>query len=196
MLLLGIVKKNAIMMIDFALEAERNEGLDPKTAIHRAGLLRFRPILMTTLAALFGALPMAIGLGAGSELRRPLGISIVGGLCVSQILNLFSTPVIYLYLDRLRRQPAARAGVAPGVNSQYPKGLFGGGVAPGAPVPVAGAAPPGRGCDRRRRHGGPARRKRLSRRTGAAGRHRRSNRDVGRPRKRRRRRLPRWATAS
>jgi multidrug efflux pump subunit AcrB len=106
-LLLGIVKKNAIMMIDFALEAERKEGLDPKTAIHRAALLRFRPILMTTLAALFGALPMAIGLGAGSELRRPLGISIVGGLCVSQILNLFSTPVIYLYLDRLRRDRAA-----------------------------------------------------------------------------------------
>jgi multidrug efflux pump subunit AcrB len=105
-LLIGIVKKNAIMMIDFALEAERVEGLDPKTAIHRAALLRFRPILMTTLAALFGALPMAIGLGAGSELRRPLGISSVGGLCVSQVLNLFSTPVIYLYLDRLRRQPA------------------------------------------------------------------------------------------
>jgi hydrophobe/amphiphile efflux-1 (HAE1) family protein len=112
-LLLGIVKKNAIMMIDFALEAERNEGLDPKQAIHRAALLRFRPILMTTLAALFGALPMAIGLGAGSELRRPLGISIVGGLCVSQILNLFSTPVIYLYLDRLRRQPSRAAAVAP-----------------------------------------------------------------------------------
>jgi multidrug efflux pump len=105
-LLLGIVKKNAIMMIDFALEAERTEGLDPKAAIHKAALLRFRPILMTTLAALFGALPMAIGLGAGSELRRPLGISIVGGLCVSQILNLFSTPVIYLYLDRLRRDRA------------------------------------------------------------------------------------------
>jgi hydrophobe/amphiphile efflux-1 (HAE1) family protein len=104
-LLLGIVKKNAIMMIDFALHAERNEGLDPKAAIHKACLLRFRPILMTTMAALFGALPMAIGLGAGSELRRPLGISIVGGLCVSQILNLFSTPVIYLYLDRLRREP-------------------------------------------------------------------------------------------
>jgi multidrug efflux pump len=106
-LLIGIVKKNAIMMIDFALEAERGEGLDPKAAIHKAALLRFRPILMTTLAALFGALPMAIGLGAGSELRRPLGISIVGGLCVSQILNLFTTPVIYLYLDRLRRDRAA-----------------------------------------------------------------------------------------
>jgi hydrophobe/amphiphile efflux-1 (HAE1) family protein len=105
-LLLGIVKKNAIMMIDFALEAERKEGLDPKEAIHRACLLRFRPILMTTLAALFGAVPLALGLGAGSELRRPLGITIVGGLCVSQLLNLFSTPVIYLYLDRLRRDHA------------------------------------------------------------------------------------------
>jgi len=103
-LLLGIVKKNAIMMIDFALEAERAEGLDPRTAIHRACLLRFRPILMTTLAALFGAVPLAIGLGAGSELRRPLGISIVGGLCVSQLLNLFTTPVVYLVLDRLRRR--------------------------------------------------------------------------------------------
>jgi multidrug efflux pump subunit AcrB len=106
-LLLGIVKKNAIMMIDFALEAERTERLHPKEAIHRACLLRFRPILMTTLAALFGAVPLAIGFGAGSELRRPLGITIVGGLCVSQLLNLFSTPVIYLYLDRLRRDHAA-----------------------------------------------------------------------------------------
>ncbi len=106
-LLLGIVKKNAIMMIDFALEAERAEGLPPEEAIRRACLLRFRPILMTTLAALFGAVPLAIGFGAGSELRRPLGITIVGGLCFSQLLNLFSTPVIYLYLDRLRRDRAA-----------------------------------------------------------------------------------------
>ena len=108
-LLLGIVKKNAIMMIDFALEAERAEGLDPKEAIHRACLLRFRPILMTTLAALFGAMPLAIGFGAGSELRRPLGIAIVGGLAASQLLNLFTTPVIYLFLDRLRLKTGRRA---------------------------------------------------------------------------------------
>jgi multidrug efflux pump len=109
-LLLGIVKKNAIMMIDFALEAERGQGMEPKEAIHRACLLRFRPILMTTLAALFGAVPLAVGMGAGSELRRPLGIAIVGGLAASQVLNLFTTPVIYLYLDRLRldRRRAAR----------------------------------------------------------------------------------------
>jgi hydrophobe/amphiphile efflux-1 (HAE1) family protein len=107
-LLLGIVKKNAIMMIDFALEAERAENLDPKEAIRRACLMRFRPILMTTMAALFGAVPLAIGFGAGSELRRPLGVSIVGGLCLSQLLNLFTTPVIYLTLDRLRVRSHAR----------------------------------------------------------------------------------------
>ncbi|HEY1270675.1 MAG TPA: efflux RND transporter permease subunit, partial [Terriglobales bacterium] len=108
-LLIGIVKKNAIMMIDFALDAERREGKSPVDAIHEACVLRFRPIMMTTMAAMLGGLPLALGTGVGSELRRPLGITIVGGLIVSQMLTLFTTPVVYIYLDRLRwwaRRPA------------------------------------------------------------------------------------------
>jgi multidrug efflux pump len=101
-LLIGIVKKNAIMMIDFALQAERDQGLPPIEAIYQASLLRFRPIMMTTMAALFGGLPLAIGMGVGSELRKPLGITIVGGLIVSQMLTLFTTPVVYLFFDRLQ----------------------------------------------------------------------------------------------
>ncbi len=101
-LLIGLVKKNAIMMIDFALAAERNEGKSPKDAIFEACMLRFRPIMMTTMAALLGALPLAIGTGVGYELRQPLGITIVGGLIFSQALTLFTTPVVYLYMDRMR----------------------------------------------------------------------------------------------
>jgi multidrug efflux pump len=108
-LLIGIVKKNAIMMIDFALDAQRNEGRPPREAIFQACLLRFRPILMTTMAAALGALPLMVGTGTGSELRHPLGLSIVGGLLVSQVLTLFTTPVIYLWFDRLSARFAARA---------------------------------------------------------------------------------------
>jgi multidrug efflux pump subunit AcrB len=106
LLLIGIVKKNAILMVDFAIEAQRNEGAKPEDAILQAGLLRFRPILMTTCAALFGALPLAFGTGLGSELRRPLGITIVGGLIASQALSLYTTPVVYLALERWRRSHA------------------------------------------------------------------------------------------
>jgi multidrug efflux pump len=105
-LLMGIVKKNAIMMIDFALEAERTQGLSPRDAIVQACLLRFRPIMMTTLAALFGALPLALEAGTGSELRNPLGVTIVGGLLLSQLLTLYTTPVIYLAMERVRARLA------------------------------------------------------------------------------------------
>ena len=116
LLLIGIVKKNAILMIDFAIEAERERGKGPEEAIREACLLRFRPILMTTFAALLGALPLALGGGTGAELRQPLGITIVGGLLVSQLLTLFTTPVVYLALDRLQarvrgarlREPSAQ----------------------------------------------------------------------------------------
>jgi multidrug efflux pump len=110
LLLIGIVKKNAILMVDFALEAERNGGMQPREAIYQACLLRFRPIMMTTMAALFGALPLILSTGMGAELRRPLGITIVGGLIVSQMLTLYTTPVIYLVLDRMRQRRALRRG--------------------------------------------------------------------------------------
>jgi multidrug efflux pump len=113
-LLIGIVKKNAILMIDFAIEAERAEGLGARDAIHKACLLRFRPILMTTLAAMLGGLPLALGRGAGSELRQPLGVAIVGGLLLSQILTLFTTPVVYLALDRFSRRHRRPGTVAAG----------------------------------------------------------------------------------
>jgi multidrug efflux pump len=112
-LLIGIVKKNAIMMIDFALEAERVEGLAPRDAIYQASLLRFRPIMMTTMAAILGALPLMLGTGTGSELRQPLGIAIIGGLVVSQMLTLFTTPVIYLYFDRLAARVTGRRPINP-----------------------------------------------------------------------------------
>jgi multidrug efflux pump len=107
-LLIGIVQKNAIMMIDFALDAERQGGKNSEEAIYQACLLRFRPILMTTMAAMLGGLPLALGTGMGSELRKPLGITIVGGLIVSQVLTLYTTPVVYLYFDRFAQRLSRR----------------------------------------------------------------------------------------
>ncbi len=121
-LLIGIVKKNGIMMVDFALQAERDEGKTTVEAIYQSCLLRFRPIMMTTMTALLGGLPLALGSGTGSELRRPLGISMVGGLILSQILTLYTTPVIYIYMDRFAKkgkhagpaaEPVAAEGAAP-----------------------------------------------------------------------------------
>jgi multidrug efflux pump len=112
-LLIGIVMKNAIMMIDFAIDAERSQGKSPRDAIHQAALLRFRPILMTTVAALFAAVPLMLGMGQGAELRRPLGMAIFGGLIFSQLLTVFTTPVVYLAFDRLaprKKQTGAAQG--------------------------------------------------------------------------------------
>ena len=120
-LLIGIVKKNAILMIDFAVVAQRDEGLSPRDAIYKACLLRFRPILMTTIAAIFGALPLMFGTGSGSELRHPLGVSIVGGLLVSQVLTLFTTPVIYLAFDRIAARMRAPSRNASG-DAPLPEG--------------------------------------------------------------------------
>jgi multidrug efflux pump len=116
-LLIGIVKKNGIMMVDFALEGERRHGKKPLDAIYDACLLRFRPIMMTTMTALLAGLPLALGTGTGAELRRPLGITIVGGLLVSQVLTLYTTPVIYLFMDRFAHKPKEAPVVEEGLNA-------------------------------------------------------------------------------
>jgi HAE1 family hydrophobic/amphiphilic exporter-1 len=123
LLLIGIVKKNGIMMVDFALAAEREQGVAPAAAIYQACLLRFRPIMMTTMAALLGGLPLMLGAGTGSELRRPLGYAVVGGLLVSQVLTLFTTPVVYLYLDRLSLWLQGGRGAAGGPHADIARSL-------------------------------------------------------------------------
>jgi multidrug efflux pump subunit AcrB len=134
-LLIGIVKKNGIMMVDFAIQAEREQHLTPHDAIRQACLLRFRPIMMTTMAALLGALPLALGHGTGSELRRPLGYTMVGGLIVSQALTLFSTPVVYLYLDRFQLWLNGRRRATSDVPAQPPHGPMPEGPMPEGPMP-------------------------------------------------------------
>jgi multidrug efflux pump subunit AcrB len=116
-LLIGIVKKNAILMIDFALDVERKQNISAKNAIYQACLMRFRPILMTTMAALFGGLPLALGTGTGSELRRPLGITIVGGLILSQILTLYTTPVVYIYMEKLQKMFGSKRQLSPKIKT-------------------------------------------------------------------------------
>jgi multidrug efflux pump len=117
-LLIGIVKKNGIMMVDFALESERNEGKTAEESIYQACLLRFRPIMMTTMAALLAGLPLALGTGIGSELRKPLGISMVGGLLLSQVLTLYTTPVIYIFFDKLGKKHFGARGAAPSASPE------------------------------------------------------------------------------